>query len=100
MELRDHEREKLPPIQEIISNKNRIKILIILAKKGQMKVPEIARLAEISYGTCSKNLKELAHLNILQEKKFQRNRIYRFRIENIKIRALKNLFDLWDSERF
>ena len=92
--------DNLPPIEEIFSSRGRIKVLQILAEEGELNISEIARRANLNHGSCSNHLKELANKNVLQEKVFGRIRIYRFRIENIKIRALKNLFDLWDSTKF
>ncbi|NVM04239.1 MAG: winged helix-turn-helix transcriptional regulator [Candidatus Helarchaeota archaeon] len=92
--------DNLPPIEDIFSSRGRIKVLMILAKEGELNISEIAKRANLNHGSCSNHLKFLANENILQEKVFGRIRIYRFRIENVKIRALKNLFDLWESSRF
>ncbi|MHA1298149.1 MAG: ArsR/SmtB family transcription factor [Candidatus Helarchaeota archaeon] len=92
--------DNLPPIENIFSSKGRIKVLMILAKEGELNISEIARRANLNHGSCSNHLKELAKYNVLQEKVFGRIRIYRFRIENIKVRALKNLFELWNSSKF
>ena len=92
--------DNLPPIEEIISSKGRIKVLLVLAKEGELNISEIARRANLNHGSCSNHLKELAKCNVLQEKIFGRIRIYRFRIENIKVRALKNLFELWNSNKY
>lgn len=92
--------DNLPSIEEIFSSKGRIKVLMILAKEGELNISEIAKRANLNHGTCSNHLKELTNFNIVQEKVFGRIRIYRFRIENIKVRALKNLFDLWESTKF
>ncbi|MHA1381145.1 MAG: ArsR/SmtB family transcription factor [Candidatus Helarchaeota archaeon] len=89
--------DNLPSIEKIFSSKGRVKVLMILAQEGELNISEIARRANLNHGSCSSHLKELAKFNILQEKIFGRIRIYRFRIENIKIRALKNLFELWNS---
>ncbi len=101
MELKDVLlNDNLPSIDEIFSSRGRIKVLLILAKEGELNISEIAKRANLNHGSCSNHLKFLANKNILQEKVFGRIRIYRFRIENVKIRALKNLFDLWESSRF
>jgi len=92
--------DNLAPIEDIFSSKGRIKVLTILAKEGELNISEIARRANLNYGSCSNHLRYLAKKNVIQEKVFGRIRIYRFRIENIKIRALKNLFELWESEEF
>ncbi|NVM05151.1 MAG: winged helix-turn-helix transcriptional regulator [Candidatus Helarchaeota archaeon] len=90
----------LPPMDRLFCSKGRVKILMILAKAGELNISEVARRAELNHGSCSNHLKYLAKHNVLQEKRFGRIRIYRFKIENVKIRALKNLFDLWEVKQF
>ncbi len=35
--------------------------------------------------------------NVIQEKRFDRIKIYRFRLEDPKIRAIKTLFEIWEN---
>ena len=92
----DHEmkKEKLA-IEDVFQSRGRIKILKILANEGELNISEIARRARINHNSTRYHLNFLVKTNILQEKKFGRIRIYRFKIENIKVRAIKNLFAIW-----
>ncbi|MHA1321915.1 MAG: ArsR/SmtB family transcription factor [Candidatus Helarchaeota archaeon] len=88
--------EKLA-IEDVFQSKGRIKILKILAKEGELNISEIARRAHINHNSTRYHLNFLVKVNILQEKRFGRIRIYRFRMENIRVRAIKNLFEIWDD---
>lgn len=95
----DHDmREKLP-IEDVFQSKGRIKILKILAKEGELNISEIARRAHINHNSTRYHLNFLVKANVIQEKKFGRIRIYRFRIENIRVRAIKNLFEIWENSK-
>ena len=89
--------EKKVNIEDILSSKGRVKIIKILAEKGELNISEIAKIARINHNTCAFHLKILKEYDIVQEKIFGRIKIYRFKIENGKIRALKNLFELWND---
>ncbi len=86
-------------IEEVFKSKGRIKILKILAEEGELNISEIARRAHINHNSTRYHLNFLVKANILQEKKFGRIRIYRFRIENIQVRAIKNLFEIWENSK-
>ena len=89
--------EQRTKIEDILSSKGRVKIIKILAEKGELNISEIAKIARINHNTCAFHLKILKEHNVVQEKIFGRIKIYRFKIENGKIRALKNLFELWND---
>ena len=95
----DHDmREKLA-IEDVFQSKGRIKILKILAKEGELNISEIARRAHINHNSTRYHLNFLVKANVIQEKKCGRIRIYRFRIENIRVRAIKNLFEIWENSK-
>lgn len=98
-ELDNYERiqDKKINIEDILSSKGRVKIIKILAERGELNISEIAKIARINHNTCAFHLKILKEYDIVQEKIFGRIKIYRFKIENGKIRALKNLFELWND---
>ena len=89
--------KNLMQIEDVLQSKGRIKILKILATEGELNISEIARRAHINHNSTRYHLNFLVKTNILQEKTFGRIRIYRFKLENIRVRALKNLFDIWEK---
>ncbi|MFX0139149.1 MAG: winged helix-turn-helix domain-containing protein [Candidatus Hodarchaeota archaeon] len=88
----------LPPLEKILTSKGRIKILKVLAKEGELHTTQIAERTKLNYAACSSHLKKLVEYNVVQEKVFGKVRIYRFRIEEIKVRAMKNFFELWELD--
>ncbi|NVM54421.1 MAG: winged helix-turn-helix transcriptional regulator [Candidatus Helarchaeota archaeon] len=93
----NHEMKEKFAIEHVFQSRGRIKILKILATEGELNISEIARKAHINHNSTRHHLNFLVKANILQEKTFGRIRIYRFRIENTKVRAIKNLFDIWEN---
>ncbi|NVM05322.1 MAG: winged helix-turn-helix transcriptional regulator [Candidatus Helarchaeota archaeon] len=88
---------KLPPLEEILSYKARIKIILLLVKVGELNITEIARRTNLNNKTCKEHLKYLTKVKVIQEKKYGKIRIYRLRVENPKIRSLTNFVQNWNS---
>ncbi|MHA1145724.1 MAG: ArsR/SmtB family transcription factor [Candidatus Helarchaeota archaeon] len=84
-------------LEQILSSKSRVKILNVLSQIGELNISEIARKCKLNHSSCQDHLDALKKAKIVQEKRFGRIRIYRIRTENMKIMALKNLFDLWNN---
>jgi len=89
--------EQSIPIEKVLQSKGRVKILKIIAEEGELNISEIGRRARLNNRAMHSHLKFLIQADILQEKKFGRVRIYRFRIELVKVRAIKNLFNIWEN---
>lgn len=94
--IEDKVKEKLA-LEDIFQSKGRIKILKILAIEGELNISEIARRAHINHNSTRYHLNFLVKSNVLQEKIFGRIRIYRFKIEEMRVRAIKNLFEIWEN---
>ena len=83
-------------IEEVLSSKGRIIILKTLAEREELNISAIARIANLNHSTTTQHLKFLTKAGLVQEKKFGRIKIFRYRIENTKARSLKRLFEIWD----
>jgi predicted transcriptional regulator len=94
--IKEKVKEKLA-LEDVFQSKGRIKILKILAIEGELNISEIARRAHINHNSTRYHLNFLVKSNVLQEKIFGRIRIYRFKIEDMRVRAIKNLFDIWEN---
>ncbi|MBS7249926.1 MAG: winged helix-turn-helix transcriptional regulator [Candidatus Freyarchaeota archaeon] len=86
-------------LEQIFSSKGRIKIVKVLAREEELNISEIAKRANLNYSTTNQHLDFLEKAGLVQEKIFGRIRIFRFRIENIKAQAIKNLFDIWEGNK-
>lgn len=84
-------------LEQVFSSRGRAKILDLLAKKNEMNISEIIRRTALNHNSVTQHLESLRALGLIQEKKFGRIKIYRFRNENLNARALKNLIDLWSG---
>lgn len=80
-------------VEEIFSSKGRVKILKSLAERGEMNISEITRKAHLNHTTTSAHLRRLCDLGIVEEKKFGRIRIFRFKKEDPRAWAVQTLFE-------
>jgi DNA-binding transcriptional ArsR family regulator len=87
------------PIEDILSSKGRVKILKIMVKLGELNISEIAKKAELNYTTTLQHLTTLEKAQLVYEKHFGRIRIYKFRRDNSKAIAIKNLIEFWESNK-
>jgi DNA-binding transcriptional ArsR family regulator len=83
---------------KVISSKGKAKVLEVLAISNELNVSEIIRRTSLNYSSVMKHLNHFVDLGFVQEKQFGRIRIFRYKIENIKARAFKNLIDLLNSD--
>jgi Fe2+ or Zn2+ uptake regulation protein len=84
-------------IFKLFSSKNRVKILYYLsqASENELNISRICKLTNSNHKTVEKNLRFFTQLEILQEKKFGRIRIFRLKIEDSRAYSIKKLFDVF-----
>ncbi len=85
-------------IEELLGSKARVKILKTLAKNEELTISLIINQTRSNYSNVMKHLNHLKNLDLIQEKKFGRIKIYRYKIENIKARSLKKFIDIWEDD--
>lgn len=85
-------------LEKIFSSKGKVKILELLAIEGELNITEIVKQTSMNHSSVIQNLEELKNFDFVQEKRFHKIRIYRYKIENFNARALKNLIDLWRND--
>jgi DNA-binding transcriptional ArsR family regulator len=94
------EKEATPvTFENIFSSKGRSRILKVLSEAGELNISEIARRVELNYTTTNQHLKALRDADLVQEKKFGRIRIFRFKNENPSAQAIKNLIEFLESRQ-
>ena len=84
-------------IEDLLGSKARIKILKILAIHDELSITSIIKRTRLNHSNVLKHLNYLKSVNLIQEKNFGRIRIYRFKIENLKAKSLKNFIDIWEG---
>ena len=85
-------------IEDILGSKAKVKILKVLALNEELTISLIINKTNLNYVNTKKHLNHLKELELIQEKKFGRIKIYRYRIENIKARSLKNFIEIWEGD--
>ncbi len=86
-------------LDEILSSRGRIRILMLLSNVMELNISEIARRVGLNYATANRHLIELENAGLVQQKKFGRIRIYKFSDTNSKAQAIKRLIKEWQPNR-
>ncbi|MFW9973654.1 MAG: ArsR/SmtB family transcription factor [Candidatus Thorarchaeota archaeon] len=84
-------------IEDIFSSRGRIKILKELAASNELNISELCRRVDLNHSSTKSHLEVLLNSGLIEEKKFGRIKIYRYRIEDLRARSLRSLFNLWES---
>ncbi|KXH73086.1 MAG: hypothetical protein AM326_10810 [Candidatus Thorarchaeota archaeon SMTZ-45] len=84
-------------IEDIFSSRGRIKILKELAMATELNISELCRRVDLNHSSTKSHLEVLLNSGLIEEKKFGRIKIYRYKIEDLRARSLRSLFNLWES---
>lgn len=84
-------------IEDIFSSRGRIKILKELAASNELNISELCRRVDLNHSSTKSHLEVLLSSGLIEEKKFGRIKIYRYKIEDLRARSLRSLFNLWES---
>ncbi|MHA1906471.1 MAG: ArsR/SmtB family transcription factor [Candidatus Thorarchaeota archaeon] len=84
-------------IEDLFSSRGRIKVLKELAESNELNISEICRRVSLNHSTTKSHLRVLVDSGLVEEKSFGRIKIYRYRIEDLRARSLKNFLELWHS---
>ena len=85
-------------IEEIFSSRGRTKIIKLLALRNELNISKIVELSRLNHLSVKTHLFFFKEIDFVQEKKFGRIRIYRFKTENLKAKALQNLIEFWEYD--
>lgn len=84
-------------IEEVLGSKARLKILKLLAYKDELNISSIIEKTHLNHSIVSDHLNSLERIGLIQEKRFGRIKIYRYRMENYKAKGLKKLIEIWEG---
>ncbi|MEJ2250949.1 MAG: winged helix-turn-helix domain-containing protein [Candidatus Lokiarchaeota archaeon] len=85
-------------IEEILGSKPRVKILKLLAENDELNISAIIKKTRLNHNSTLRHLKKLKDLNLIQEKRFGRIRIFRFKKENVKAMSFKRFMEIWENK--
>ena len=83
------------PIWEVLSCKGKVKVLHTLMTVNELNITEIVRQTTLSHQSVKRYLTEFCDIGLVELKKFGRIRIYRYKIELPRARALQYAFERW-----
>ena len=83
--------------EELLGSRARTKILRVLAQNDELTISLIIRKTKLNYASAVKHLDYLKKVDFIQEKKYGRIRIYRYKTENRIANSLKKFISLLDS---
>ncbi len=92
--------ENKPLIEDLLGSRGKIKILKVLARNEELSISQIINKTKLNHSNVNKHLNHLESHGLIQEKKFGRIKIFRYRIENIKARSLKKFIDIWEGDSY
>jgi len=84
-------------IEDVLGSKGKIKILKVLAAKGESNISDVMRRARVNYSTIDNHMADLVEAGIVEETDFGRIRILRLRVEVPKVHAIKTMFEIWNA---
>ncbi|MFX1418495.1 MAG: winged helix-turn-helix domain-containing protein [Promethearchaeota archaeon] len=90
--------EKKNLIEDLLGSRARVKILKTLARFEELTISLIIKKTRLNYSCVLKHLNFLNKNNLIQEKKFGRIKIFRYKSENMKARSLKNFIEIWEGD--
>ena len=93
-----NQKQKKDLIEDLLGSRARIKILKSLVINEELTISLIIKKTKLNHVSVSKHLNYLKISNIVQEKNFGRIKIFRLKLENIKVRSLKNFIEIWDGD--
>lgn len=77
--------------ENLFYSKGRAKIIRILALEGELNISKLITISGLNHSIVISHLDILKSCDLVEEKRFGRTRIYRFKEENFRARAIKNL---------
>ena len=86
-----------PPIEDVLSSKGRVKILKVLVAAGELNITEITRRAGLNYAAANRHLLVLRDMELVEEKTFGKIRIFSFKFEDPRAKAIRDLINAWNS---
>ena len=81
-------------LEEVFSSRGRTRVLIIIASEMELNISEIVRRAKLNFTNVRKHLEFFKSIDLVNEKKFGRIKIYQFNDTNPLGKAIKGLVDI------
>lgn len=84
--------------EDLMGSRARVKIIKSLAINEELTITQIISKTRLNYSCALTHLNYLKMIDLIQEKKFGRIKIFRFKLENLKARSLKKFIEIWEGD--
>ncbi|MFX1480847.1 MAG: hypothetical protein ACFFCI_22405 [Promethearchaeota archaeon] len=91
-------KDKSDIIEDLLGSKARVSILRILALNSELSLTQIIQKTKLNYNSVLKHLHYLKSINFIQEKKFGRIKIYRYKIEDKRASSFRDFLNVWEAD--
>jgi len=85
-------------IEEFLSSKVRIKILKLLYELGELNIRRICEKTRSNYAVVKSHLTIMEKLGLIQHRKYGRISLYSLNVDDLKVEAIKRLFETWQTK--
>ena len=85
-------------LDKILTSSGRIRIISLLSQVEELHLTEIAKRTDQSYTSTERHLTDLAKASIVEERDYGRVRIFQLKLDNPKVKMLKDLVLAWNHE--
>ena len=84
-------------LEKIFASKGRTRIVVLLAEEIELHISAIVEKTRLNHKTVDDHLEVLVDEGFVQEKLFGRLRVFRFKLENFKAKALKRAIEIIEA---
>jgi len=85
-------------VEDLLGSRARVKVIKALAIHEELTITLLIKTTKLNHVNVSKHLEYLKSIDFVQEKKFGRIRIFRYRLENNIARAFKSFIEIFEAE--
>lgn len=85
----------IPPIEEVLSSKGKIKILKILTFNDSLNISAIVRRARINHALVSQHLEYFTQIGVVKQKNYGRIRVF-WLANNKLVSIIRGLIENWE----
>ncbi len=94
------ENENVDLVENILGSKARLKVIKALALNSELSITQIIKKTKLNHKNVITHLNYLKTLNLVQEKRFGRIKIFRYKLENLRANSLKKFIQIWESNAY
>ena len=87
----------MPDLQEVFGSISRVKILVVLAKMGELNISAVSKKTKLNHSRVCEHIEKLQNLQIIEQKRYGRIRIIRLNKSSEAGRRIEEFFKHWDT---